>query len=48
MMRMSPRRPDTPVMILTDWKPEHRWVLEPGDMLYVPPCVGHNGIAVGE
>ena len=44
----SPRRPDTPVMILTDWKPEERWVLEPGDMLYVPPRVGHSGIAVGE
>lgn len=44
----SPRRPDTPVMILTDWRPEESWVLEPGDMLYVPPRVGHNGMAVGE
>ncbi|MDT7044053.1 cupin domain-containing protein [Candidatus Nitronereus thalassa] len=44
----SPRRPDTPVMILTDWKPKERWILEPGDLLYVPPKVGHNGIAVGK
>ena len=44
----SPRRPDTPVKILTDWEPEHCWTLEPGDLLYVPPRVGHNGIAVGE
>jgi 50S ribosomal protein L16 3-hydroxylase len=44
----SPRRPDVPVKILTEWEPEHRWILEPGDLLYVPPRVGHNGIAVGE
>jgi len=44
----SPRRPDTPVKILTEWEPEHCWTLEPGDLLYVPPRVGHSGIAVGE
>ncbi|MDH5587204.1 MAG: cupin domain-containing protein [Nitrospirota bacterium] len=44
----SPRRPDTPVKILTEWEPEHSWILEPGDLLYVPPRVGHRGIAVGE
>ena len=44
----SPCRPDTPVMILTDWTPEQRWILDPGDVLYVPPRVGHSGIAVGE
>ncbi|WP_417223366.1 JmjC domain-containing protein [Amphritea sp.] len=40
----SARRPNTPVMIMTDWDPEYNWVLEPGDMLYIPPQVGHNGI----
>ncbi len=44
----SPRRPDVPVRILTEWEPEESWVLDPGDLLYVPPRVGHNGIAVGE
>jgi len=44
----SPRRPDTPVKILTEWEPDCRWILEPGDLLYVPPRVGHSGIAVGE
>ena len=44
----SPRRPDTPVKILTEWEPEQSWILEPGDLLYVPPRVGHSGIAVGE
>lgn len=34
-----------PVRILSDWEPEETWVLEPGDMLYLPPCVGHNGVA---
>jgi len=44
----SPRRPDVPVKILTEWEPEQCWILEPGDLLYVPPRVGHSGIAVGE
>lgn len=44
----SPRRPDTPVKILSDWQPEERWILEPGDMLYVPPRVGHSGMAIGD
>ncbi|GGO76953.1 cupin [Marinobacterium nitratireducens] len=44
----SPRREDAPVMILPDWQAEESWVLEPGDMLYVPPQVGHNGFAVGD
>lgn len=43
----SPRRSDSPLMILTDWNPEESWILEPGDMLYVPPRIGHSGIAVG-
>lgn len=44
----SPRRPDTPVMILPHWQAEQSWQLQPGDMLYLPPRVGHNGIAVGD
>lgn len=44
----SPRRGDTPVTILMDWEPEQQWILDPGDMLYVPPRVGHSGIAVGD
>jgi 50S ribosomal protein L16 3-hydroxylase len=44
----SALRPDTPVKILTEWEPEQSWLLEPGDMLYVPPRVGHRGVAVGD
>ncbi len=42
----TPRRPDTPVTILSDWHPHESFTLEPGDVLYVPPLVGHNGIAM--
>ncbi len=44
----SRRRPDTPVKILSEWEPEHCWILESGDLLYVPPRVGHNGTAIGD
>lgn len=44
----SPRRDDTPVMILPEWQPEESWELHPGDMLYLPPRVGHNGTGVGD
>ncbi|WP_372833965.1 JmjC domain-containing protein [Pontibacterium sp.] len=41
----SPRRPNMPVMIIPDWEAENTWILEPGDMLYIPPQVGHNGVS---
>jgi 50S ribosomal protein L16 3-hydroxylase len=41
----SPRRNDAPVMILPEWDAEESFILNPGDMLYVPPQLGHNGIA---
>ncbi len=44
----SPRREDTPVMILPEWQADEVWDLQPGDMLYIPPRVGHNGYAVGD
>lgn len=40
--------PDKPVRILRDWQPEQSWVLNPGDMLYLPPRVGHNGVALSD
>lgn len=44
----SPRRADTPVMILPEWQPEQVHELGPGDMLYLPPQVAHNGIALDD
>ena len=40
--------PDMPLKILANFKPEYDWVLEPGDMLYLPPRYAHDGIAQGE
>lgn len=40
--------PGLPVKILANFQPEQEWLLEPGDMLYLPPLWGHDGIAEGE
>jgi len=37
-----------PLKILRHFEPEHDWLLEPGDMLYLPPLWAHDGVAVGE
>ena len=37
-----------PLKILEKFEPEYDWVLEPGDMLYLPPRYAHEGVAVGE
>ncbi len=39
---------DVPLKILADFTPEQEFVLEPGDMLYLPPRYAHDGIALGE
>ena len=33
--------------LLSQFEATEEWVLEPGDMLYVPPGIAHNGVAVG-
>jgi len=40
-------RPGLPLKILSHFEPEQEWVLEPGDMLYLPPGWAHDGVAVG-
>jgi 50S ribosomal protein L16 3-hydroxylase len=37
-----------PLKLLQNFEPAQEWVLEPGDMLYLPPLWGHDGIAEGE
>lgn len=37
-----------PLKILRNFRPEEEYVLEPGDMLYLPPRWAHDGIAEGE
>lgn len=40
-------REDVPLKVLADFEPEQDFVLEPGDMLYLPPGWAHDGVAVG-
>lgn len=40
--------PGLPVRILANFQPTEEWLLEPGDMLYLPPLWGHDGVAEGE
>ena len=40
--------PGVPLKILSAFKPQFEWLLEPGDMLYLPPGWGHDGVAEGE
>lgn len=39
---------DVPLKILAHFEPEEEFVLEPGDMLYLPPRYAHDGVAQGE
>jgi len=38
-------RDDVELKLLREFNPTHDWVLEPGDMLYLPPNVPHHGVA---
>lgn len=40
--------PHDDLRLLADFVPTDEWLLEPGDILYVPPRVAHNGVAVGD
>jgi len=39
---------ETPLRIQKDFAAEEEWVVEPGDMLYLPPGVSHHGVSLGE
>lgn len=41
-------REGIPLKVLAQFEPEEEFVLEPGDMLYLPPRYAHDGIAEGE
>ena len=40
--------PHDDLKLLANFEPTDEWVLEPGDILYVPPGIAHNGVAVGD
>ncbi|MGB3274899.1 MAG: cupin domain-containing protein [Castellaniella sp.] len=39
--------PGLPLKILADFQPDADDILEPGDMLYLPPHACHDGVAIG-
>ncbi len=39
---------DVPLKILKGFTAEQDWVLDPGDLLYLPPNVAHRGTAIGQ
>ena len=41
-------REDSELRLLKHFSPTREWLLEPGDALYLPPGVPHEGVAVGE
>lgn len=41
-------RDDVELKLLAQFEPTHDFMLEPGDVLYLPPGVPHDGVAVGD
>lgn len=37
---------DCDLKVLKTFSPEQSWILQPGDMLYLPPGVAHHGVAL--
>jgi 50S ribosomal protein L16 3-hydroxylase len=44
----SPLLPDTPMRLLQEFHTEEDWIVEPGDILYLPPNLAHHGVAIGD
>lgn len=44
----SPLRRHADLRLLAEFDATDEWVLEPGDILYVPPGIAHDGVAVGD
>ena len=40
--------PGAPLKILKRFTPTEEWIVEPGDLLYLPPRYAHDGVALGE
>ena len=44
----TPLRPHDDLRLLQSFVAEQEWVLEPGDILYLPPGFSHDGVALGD
>jgi 50S ribosomal protein L16 3-hydroxylase len=40
--------PGAPLKLIDGFRAEHEYVLDPGDLLYLPPGWGHDGVALDE
>jgi 50S ribosomal protein L16 3-hydroxylase len=40
--------PHADLRLLAGFEVQEEWLLEPGDILYVPPGIAHDGVAVGD
>ena len=45
--RNSKLQPNDELRLLADFDAVEEWILEPGDILYLPPGIAHEGVAVG-
>ena len=45
---MTELLPHDQLRLIANFEAAEEWVLEPGDILYVPPGIAHNGVAVGD
>ncbi|MDH5392757.1 MAG: cupin domain-containing protein [Gammaproteobacteria bacterium] len=36
------------IRVLKEFFPDHDWVLNPGDLLYLPPRIAHHGVALND
>lgn len=44
----TPRQDHADLALIADFAATGEWVLEPGDILYVPPGFAHDGVALGD
>ena len=44
----TPTLPHEDLHLITNFEATGDWILEPGDILYIPPCFAHDGMAVGD
>ena len=44
----TPQQPHEDLCLLAGFESEQEWVLEPGDVLYLPPRLAHDGVAIGD
>lgn len=44
----TPLVPHADLRLIDPFVASDEWVLDPGDILYVPPCFAHDGVAVGD